>query len=125
MTAPIHLCYSWTMSNEVFICKFHIRGKGIKIITKSDRKRLIECLDGHAQRLRNESLKAVLEDILVAKYANRPDLSSKMLGNVGKYITGDAGIGLALLIDVAQYLGLKLEWKVTMPNKLSSLIIYD
>lgn len=110
--------------NKVFKSQFYAGTRnGIKSVNNTDRAELVKVLNKNAQELRGMSLKDVIERVIEAKYAHKPEMVGKVKQNIPKYLQGDSGIGLVLLLDICQYLDLNMSYTVACPGKQVTVMV--
>lgn len=106
----------------VFKTKYRPTPRGVKIISKKDRKELVDTLEKLCHNKTGLSLKEILIEITERDYSVKNEFLEQ---NIEAYINCSAGIGLTLLGKIAERVGFTCVFQVKFPSKDSSLIIEE
>lgn len=104
--------------------KFRSTPRGVKIVSKKDRKEMIDALEKLCYTNLKSQLAEVITKIYEKEYGDRYEANKELLAaNTSAYVNGDAGIGLGLLGKIADRVGFTCVFQVKFPSRESTLIL--
>lgn len=102
--------------------KFRPTPRGIKIVSKKDRKELVDTLEKLCHNKTGLSLKELMIEITERDYSVKNEFLEQ---NIEAYVSCKAGIGLTLLGKLSERIGFTCVFQVKFPSKESTLIIEE
>lgn len=108
----------------VFKTKIRFSSRGMKIISKADRAELVNVLDRVCKHKGYRGLSDALEVIMSHKYGSSGN-KQQIKNNIEAYVEGRVGVGMSLLTDLCEKVGITSSVVIMLPGKDCILTIYE